>query len=124
MPYPGRKTDDWVTGGIDRITEAGQEACTQISAALEQLERARSTWVSGGTLTEVLAEAIMAGAREARLTSADAFHEYERALFELRAQVTRVLVDDEGLSLSEVARRLHISRQGAARLYHRAPTRP
>jgi hypothetical protein len=125
MPYAlGENSTDWVTAGIDRVTEAGQQACARISAALDELERARSAWVSGGSLTDVVTGAVVAGMRETRLTSAEAFHEYERASLELRAHIVRSLVDDQRLSLTEVARRLEISRQGVARLYHRAAERP
>lgn len=42
----------------------------------------------------------------------------------MRAGVVRSLVDDAGLTLTEAARRLQISRQAAARLYQQAADEP
>jgi predicted DNA-binding protein (UPF0251 family) len=41
----------------------------------------------------------------------------------MRAGVVRALVDEGGLSLTDVARRMKISRQAAARLYESARER-
>ena len=51
------------------------------------------------------------------------FREYERAIASMRADVVRVLVDEGGLSLTDVARQMRISRQAAARLYEPVPER-
>jgi len=60
------------------------------------------------------------GGRDTRLGAHDAFLEFERSIHAMRAHVVRSLVDDEGLSLTEAARSLRISRQAAARLYNAA----
>ena len=72
-------------------------------------------------IVDIVDELITAGGRETRLSAADAFHEYERAIASMRADVVRALVDEGGLSLTEVAKRLKISRQAAARLYEPGP---
>jgi predicted transcriptional regulator len=51
------------------------------------------------------------------MSAVDAFHEYERAIASMRADVVRALVDEGGLSLTDVAKHLKISRQAASRLY-------
>jgi hypothetical protein len=68
-------------------------------------------------------ELIAAGGRETRLSAADAFREYERSIASMRAGVVRVLVDEGGLSLTDAAKRMKISRQAAARLYQSVPER-
>ena len=65
----------------------------------------------------IVDELITAGGRETRLSAADAFHEYEREIALMRADVVRALVDEGGLSLTDVAKLLKISRQATARLY-------
>ncbi|MGZ4724529.1 MAG: hypothetical protein ACXV8L_10000, partial [Ilumatobacteraceae bacterium] len=52
--------------------------------------------------------------------TADAFHEFERALVEMRSRVVCTLVEEDGLSLTDVGLRLQISRQAVARLYREA----
>lgn len=71
---------------------------------------------AGRSIVEVVDGLIAVGGRETRLGEADAFREYERAIASMRAGVVRTLVDEGGLSLTGVARRLRISRQAAARL--------
>ena len=44
-----------------------------------------------------------------------------RAIASMRATVVRALVDEGGLSLTDAARRMRISRQAAARLYEPLP---
>jgi hypothetical protein len=75
---------------------------------------------AGRSVVDVVDALIATGGRETRLSAADAFHEYERAIASLRAAVVRALVDETGLSLTEVAKRMKISRQAAARLYEPA----
>ena len=71
-------------------------------------------------MLEVVDGLIGDGGREIRFASAEAFRDFERAVAAMRAGVARSLVDDHGLSLTEVARRLNISRQAASRLYQSA----
>ena len=79
---------------------------------------------AGTPLGDVVDQLIRAGGRDARLATAHAFHEFERALLDMRAGVVRALVDDDGLSMTEVAARLRISRQAVARLYRHRPGGP
>lgn len=51
------------------------------------------------------------GGRETRLNAAEAFREYERAIASMRAGVVHALVDEGGLSLTDVARRMKVSRK-------------
>jgi predicted DNA-binding protein (UPF0251 family) len=42
---------------------------------------------------------------------------YERAVMRLRGGVVRALIDEENVSLTELAQRMGVSRQVVARLY-------
>jgi hypothetical protein len=75
-------------------------------------------------VVDVVEQLIAGDGRETRLSAADAFREYERAIASMRAGVVRALVDEGGLSLTDVAKRLKISRQAAARLYEPVRERP
>jgi hypothetical protein len=58
-----------------------------------------------------------AGGRELRLDAASAFLAYEQAVASMRATVVRVLIDEDHLSLTDVAAKLQVSRQAVKRLY-------
>jgi hypothetical protein len=68
-------------------------------------------------MVEVVELLIGGGGRATRVSSADAFREYERAVAAMRSRVVRALVDEGGLTLTEVSRRMRISRQAASKLY-------
>jgi hypothetical protein len=110
-------TEDWFVGAAERVAEAAHEACLAIETAVAALREGCKARNAGRSIADVVDELIVAGGRETRLSAADAFHEYERAVASMRAGVVRALVDEGGLSLTEVAKRLKISRQAAARLY-------
>jgi hypothetical protein len=113
--YP--MTEDWFVGAVERVAEAGRQACLAIDAAVGALREGCEARNAGGSIVDVVDEMIAAGGRETRLSAAQAFREYERAIASMRASVVRALVDVGGLSLTDVAKRLKISRQAAARLY-------
>jgi hypothetical protein len=110
-------TEDWFAGAVERVAEAGLEACLAIETAVGALRDGCEARTAGRPIVHVVDELIEAGGRETRLSAAEAFREYERAIASLRASVVRALVDEGGLSLTDVARRMKISRQAAARLY-------
>jgi hypothetical protein len=114
-------TEDWFVGAVERVADAGQRACLAIDTAVGALQEGCEARNAGRPIVDVVDELIAAGGRETRLSAADAFHEYERAIASMRAGVVRALVDEGGLSLTDVAKRLKISRQAAARLYEPGP---
>jgi hypothetical protein len=116
-------TEDWFVGAVDRVADAGRQACLAIETAVGALREGCEARSAGRSIVEVVDELIVAGGREARLGAADAFRDYEQAIASMRAAVVRALVDEGGLSLTEAARRLKISRQAAARLYESARER-
>ena len=110
-------TEDWFVEAVERVEDAGRQACLAIDAAVGALKGGCAAWSAGRPIVEIVDELIAAGGRETRLNASDSFHEYERAIASMRADVVRALVDEGGLSLTDVAKRLKISRQAAARLY-------
>jgi hypothetical protein len=116
-------TEDWFVGAVERVADAGRQACLAIETAVGALREGCEARNAGRSIVEVVDELIAGGGRETRLSAADAFREYERAIASMRAGVVRALVDEGGLSLTDVARRMKISRQAAARLYESAPQR-
>ena len=110
-------TEDWFVGAVERVADAGREACLAIETAVGALRKGCEARNAGRSIADVVDELVAAGGREIRLSAADAFREYERAIASMRAGVVRALVEEGGLSLSDVAKRMKISRQAAARLY-------
>jgi hypothetical protein len=109
--------EDWFAAAVERVDDAGRQACLAIDSAVGALRGGLEALDAGRSIVDVVEELIMAGGRETRLNAAEAFREYERAIGSMRAGVVRALVDEGGLSLTDVARRMKISRQAAARLY-------
>jgi hypothetical protein len=116
--YP--MTEDWFDGAVEQVADAGRQACLAIEAAAGALREGCEARNRGRSLVDVVDELIGAGGRETRLSAADVFREYERAIASMRADVVRALVDEGGLSLTDVAKHMKISRQAAARLYEPA----
>jgi hypothetical protein len=114
-------TEEFLVGAVERVADAGRQACLAIETAVEALREGCEARDAGRSIVDVVDELIVAGGRETRLSAADAFREYERAIAAMRAGVVRTLVDEGGLTLTQVARHLKISRQAAARLYESSP---
>jgi hypothetical protein len=114
-------TQDWFGGAVERVAEAGRQVCPAVEAAVDALREGSEARNAGRSIVDVVDELIAAGGRETRLSAADAFRDFERAIASMRAGVVRALVDEGGLSLTDAAKRLKISRQAAARLYEPAP---
>jgi hypothetical protein len=110
-------TEDWFVGAVERVADAGRQACLAIEIAVGALVEGSRALQEGASLVDVVDELIAANGRETRLSATDAFREYERAIASMRTSVVRALVEEGGLSLTDVARRMKISRQAAARLY-------
>jgi hypothetical protein len=115
-------TEDWFVAAAERVADAGRQACLAIDTAVGALRQGCEARNAGRSIVDVVDELIAAGGREMRVSAADAFREYERSIAALRAGVVRALVDEGGLSLTDVARRMKISRQAAARLYEAGPS--
>ena len=116
-------TEDWFAGAVERVADAGRQACLAIETAVGALREGGDARNAGRSLIDVVNALIAANGRETRLSAAEAFREYERAIASMRAGVVRALVDEDGLSLTDVAKCMGISRQAATRLYEPGPER-
>jgi hypothetical protein len=110
-------TKDWFVGTVERVADRGRQAGLAIETAVDALQTGCEARNAGRPIVDVVDELVAAGGRETRLRAADAFREYERAIASMRAGVVRALVEEGGLSATDVAKRVKISRQAAARLY-------
>ena len=110
-------TEDWLVSAMERVADAGQEACDAIAETIAALEEGRRARMKGESIAGMVETLIGSGGREIRLRSTTAFHEWERTVASMRAGAVRALVDEDRLSLTEVAKKLLVSRQAAARLY-------
>jgi hypothetical protein len=111
---------DPFVAAAEEVVARGRAACDAIESSIRALEVGARSRAAGLPLVDIVDELIGASGREIRLATADAFHEFERSIAEMRARVVHTLVEDEGLSLTEVGLRLRISRQAVARLYRHA----
>ncbi len=117
-------TADWFVAAVDRVAETGRVASDALEALVNELETIRDAHLTGRRLTDLADEFVASGIRARRIAAVDAFHEFERAVGAMRSQTVQSLVDGDGLGMSEVARKLRISRQAVARLYYAAAEPP
>lgn len=116
-PVPG----DRFLGAIDEIAAAVDAAREALDESTEPLMSACRRRLAGASMLEIVDDLVAADGPEAlRRVTATAFARYERAVKAFRGTVIRTLVDEEGVTLSEVSRRLSISRQMTTRLYDAA----
>jgi hypothetical protein len=114
---------DPFVAAVEEVAAAGRAACDAIESAIRALEVGARARAADVPLVDIVDELIGAGGRDLRLATADVFHEFERSLVEMRARVVCALIQEDGLSLTEVGLRLQISRQAVARLYRHAKER-
>jgi hypothetical protein len=110
-------SDDWLLRAIERVEEAGRLAAAALSRSLENVAEVRRQREDGVAVDSIIARVLVTGGPEARRATEDAFHRYQHAVMVLRALMIRTLVDHSGSSLSEVARKMNISRQKVTQLY-------
>lgn len=112
---------DWFLTKIDAVEQAAEAARAALARATDVLEPARADRVSGRPLTQIALDLADHGG-SARTEAARAYRGYEHAVYELRAAVVRALIDDEGLTLSQLAQAMGVTRQTVSRLYRAAGT--
>jgi hypothetical protein len=112
--------DEYVVA-IEQVELEAARLVESLGNVLEALRRAKQKRARGVPLPEVIAGLVEAGGRGLRRSADEAFVIYERAVMNYRATAIRELVDEYGLSLSEVSRRIGVSRQMVGRLYRSGP---
>jgi transcriptional regulator with XRE-family HTH domain len=112
-----RASTPWLLAAIKQIERTGEEAQRAIGEGLASIEGARERLLAGVPVSEIVADLMAQGGREARLRSSGAIEAFEHAVMRYRVGLIRSMVDEEELSFAEVARRMGVSRQMIARLY-------
>ena len=108
--------DDWLLTALGDVERTAEAARTELGAVAEVLAGSVADREAGVPLIELAEGLAQRGAGPRRAVVA-AVREYEQAVAALRTKVVRVLVDEEGVSLSELGRRMGLSRQAVTRLY-------
>jgi hypothetical protein len=108
---------DRLLEAIEGVEQTGDDAQRAIREGVASIDRARVQLLAGVPVSEIVDELVAQGGREARLRSSAAIDAFQHAIMVYRVGLIRAMVDDEKLSLTEVGRRLDVSRQMVARLY-------
>ena len=119
MPESGI-SDGWLEAALDTVETAAKEAAEAIAELAGVVARTRDYARSGSPVDLVVRRMAADGMRDRRLAAGQAMQRYESSSLALRAELIRHLVDEEGMSLTEAARMLGVSRQRAARIYSAA----
>jgi hypothetical protein len=88
---------------LDDVERAGRAACAAIEIASKEVASLGTARTRGEPLEAIVEEGVARGIRARRMAAADAFHEYERSVARVRAFVVRALLDDAGLTRTDVA---------------------
>jgi hypothetical protein len=113
-------SEDWYVESIDNVQRCADALHDALDQAVGALLIAREERIAGLPLPEMVARLVERGGTSARRSADEAFRAYTEAVTAYRAKVIRALVDEEGLTLSEIARSTGVSRQMVGRLYRAA----
>jgi hypothetical protein len=102
---------------IDEVARAARQVCEALKTWDGDLMECRRLRGAGAPVMQMLQRGIAQGSRDRRVAADEAIAAYRNAVKQLRVAAVRTLVDDEGMTLTAVARLLRISRQMTSRLY-------
>ncbi|MCW2544359.1 MAG: hypothetical protein JWM40_1911 [Frankiales bacterium] len=109
--------NDWYDDAVSEVVVAAESLKASLDLVLQSLRRSEELRRDHKSLRQLVAAVIEQGGKDVRLASTAAFEAYERAVTSYRSQVVRALVDEEGMTFTEVGTQLGVSRQMVARLY-------
>ena len=110
-------SDDWFEVAVRAVEAAATDVHAAVDDVVGMLRHAADERSEGTRLQAVVAGLVDGGGREARLAPTVAYDRFEAAVTAYRARAIRALVDEEGLSFTDVGRLTGVSRQMVARLY-------
>jgi hypothetical protein len=84
---------------------------------MEEFAIARADHLAGVPLPQWIQEASERGS-ESRKSTVESMKAFEHAVMVFRSKTVHALVDEHGMSMTEVARLFRTTRQNIARLYH------
>lgn len=114
--------DDWLLAAIDEVLRSADQTRTEIVSAAGMLRHILALRATGRELVDI-AEVLGSSGLTARQRVAAAYQRYEHAVAGLRADVIYALIEENGATLSGLARRMGIARQVVTRLYERGVER-
>lgn len=117
-------SDDWFVLAVEAVDAAAQEVHVSVDSVVGMLKDAANARTGGASVQAVVAGLVDRGGRQARLAPTVAYEQFLAALTAYRGQAIVALVDEEGLSFTEVGRLTGVSRQMVARLYRSAKEHP
>jgi len=112
-----RSDDDWLVDALEQAEASGRRAAVALGRSIDWLAELRRERQRTPSLEAILELRSARDGRATRRAAEDAFHEYQRAVMEVRALLIRALVDEGGSTLTEIAREMSVSRQKVAELY-------
>jgi hypothetical protein len=113
-------SDDWFVLALEAVDDAAREVHASVDSVVAMLRDAAGKHSEGSPLHAVVAALVESGGRSARLAPTLAYERFEAAVTAYRSQAIRALVDEEGMSFTEIGRLTGVSRQMVARLYRSA----
>ena len=108
---------------VERVQQTAREAIDALESAIRALEIAHDELTNGVAPVAAVEAMLARGGTTTRVRASHALTRYSAAAMALRAEVVRLLVEDAGLTVTDVARKMGVSRQLAARLYQAAQRR-
>jgi hypothetical protein len=117
-------SQDRYVNAIDNVEQCARAAHDALDGAVEAFRMARQERLAGLPHTEIVRGLLARGADGSRRRADEACREFIAALSEFRAVSVRMMIDEDGMTFSDVARLAGVSRQMIARLYRGTRTSP
>jgi hypothetical protein len=115
---------DRYVNAIDNVEQSARVAHDALDEAVEAFTVARQERLAGLPHAEIVRGLLARGGAGSRRRADEACREFIAALSEFRAVSVRMMVDEDGMTLSDVARLAGVSRQMIARVYRGTRTSP
>jgi hypothetical protein len=115
-------SQDRYVNAIDNVEQSARAAHDALDEAVEAFTVARQERLAGLPHAEIVRGLLARGGGDSRRRADEACREFIAALSEFRAVSVRMMVDEDGMTLSDVARLAGVSRQMIARVYRGART--
>lgn len=111
---------DWYVEAVDQVSVEAARLHAALDAVVAMLDEAKDHHQQGAQLREVVQRLAQSGGRDVRRSPTAAFAAFEAALTSYRSQVVTALVEQDGMTHTEIAQLIGVSRQMVARLHQAA----
>jgi DNA-directed RNA polymerase specialized sigma24 family protein len=111
---------DWYVEAVDQVSVEAARLHAALDAVVAMLDEAKGHLEQGMGLREVVLHLAESGGRDVRRSPTTAFAAFEAALTSYRSQVVTALVEQDGMTHTEIAQLIGVSRQMVARLHQAA----